>query len=150
MDYLVFIHIIAAIILLGNIITAAFWKIRAEFSKDPSHINRAVRNVMFADYVFTLPGILLLLITGFALAMKSNYPLQELNWLTASLVLFIVTGMIWGFILVPLQRKMIRYSNNDELQKAEYTRVSRTWDIIGTIAVMIPLVILYLMVTKPF
>jgi len=149
MVYLVLIHIISAIIFVGNIITAAFWKLKAEFSGDETHINKTAKNIMVADYVFTLPSIISLLITGFLLAIKSNYSLDEINWLTISLALFAITGVIWITLLLPLQRKMIKYSG-EEFNKIDYKKVSRTWDVIGTISTIIPILILYLMVAKPF
>ena len=149
MIYLVLIHIISAIIFIGNIITAAFWKLKAEFSGDERHINRTAKNIMVADYVFTLPSTVFILISGFLLALKSDYSLGEINWLTASLALFALTGLIWATLLLPLQKKMIKYSE-EEFHRENYKKVSRTWDVIGTIATIIPLLILYLMVAKPF
>ena len=149
MVYLVLIHIISAIIFVGNIITAAFWKLKAEFSRDEAHINKTIKNIMVADYVFTLPSIIALLISGFLLAIKSNYSLDEINWLTTSLALFTITGLIWVALLLPLQRKMIKYSG-EESNEIDYKNASRTWDVIGTISTIIPIIILYLMVAKPF
>lgn len=149
MVYLVLIHVFSAIIFVGNIITAAFWKLKAEFSGDETHINKTTRNIMVADYVFTLPSIIILLISGISLAIKSNYSLNEINWLTVSLALFTLTGVIWFTLLLPLQRKMIKYSG-EEFNKIDYKKVSRTWDVIGTISLIIPILILYLMVAKPF
>lgn len=149
MVYLVLIHIISAIIFIGNIITAAFWKLKAEFTGDGAHINKTAKNIMVADYVFTLPSIIALLISGFLLAIKSNYSLHEINWLTTSFALFTITGLIWVTLLLPLQRKMIKYSGV-EFNKIDYKKASRTWDVIGTISTILPVIILYLMVVKPF
>ncbi|WP_428909780.1 DUF2269 family protein [Niallia sp. Krafla_26] len=149
MEYLLLIHIFSAIILLGNIITAAFWKLKAEFSRDDAHINKTTKNIMMADYIFTIPSILSLLITGFILATNRHYSFNELNWLTVSLGLFTLTGVIWLSFLLPLQRKMIKYSG-EEFQITNYQKASRAWDMIGIIATIIPIVVLYLMVTKPF
>lgn len=149
MVYLVLIHVLSAIIFIGNIITAAFWKLKAEFSRDETHINKTAKNIMVADFVFTLPSIISLLISGFLLAIKSNYSLYEINWLTISLALFTITGVIWITLLLPLQRKMIKYSG-EEFNKIEYKKVSRSWDVIGIISTIIPILILYFMVVKPF
>ena len=43
-------------IIFGNIITAAFWKIRADLKGDPAEVHNTVKNVLLADMVFTLPG----------------------------------------------------------------------------------------------
>ena len=149
MVYLVFIHTISAIIFIGNIVTAAFWKVKAEVSRDEAYIHKTAKNIMVADYVFTLPSIIALLVSGFLLAVNSNYSLVEINWLTISLALFIVTGVIWVTLLFPLQRKMILYSG-EKSNKSSYQKVSKTWDVIGIISTLIPIIILYLMVTKPF
>lgn len=149
MRFLVFIHVVSAVIFIGNIVTVAFWKLKAEFSRDPAHIHRTAKNIMVADYIFTIPSNIGLLISGFLLAFQSSYPLTEINWLTLSLTLFIVTGILWVVCLLPLQRKMIHYSQGN-WDEANYKKVSRTWDALGTLATLIPLFILYLMVMKPF
>lgn len=47
-------HLIGVVLFVGNIVTAAFWKVRADLSKNPVVIHSTVKNVMLADYVFTL------------------------------------------------------------------------------------------------
>ncbi|GGA07122.1 hypothetical protein GCM10008018_61190 [Paenibacillus marchantiophytorum] len=68
------------------------------------------KNIMLADYIFTVPGIVLLLIPGHLMAAKQGYSLAEWNWVTASLLLFSLSGILWLAFLLPLQRKMILYS----------------------------------------
>ncbi|UUZ93326.1 DUF2269 domain-containing protein [Paenibacillus sp. P25] len=151
--WLVFLHVLGVVLFLGNIITAAFWKIRAEIGKDLPYLHRITKNVMAADYVFTPPGIVLLLATGGALAARNGYSLAELNWLTVSLGLFVITGLLWLAVLIPSQRQMIRESAQSlQLGRLtpEYRRASRRWDVVGTVTVLIPLLILFFMVIKPF
>lgn len=149
MKPLIFIHTISAILFIGNIMTAAFWKMKAEFTKDETHVHKTVKNIMLADYIFTIPSTIGLLGSGFLLAFQSNYSLQEINWLTVSIGLFILTGVIWLSLLLPLQRKMMKYSGT-QFNDKKYWKISRTWDVIGTISVLLPVIILYLMIAKPF
>ncbi|GAA0379721.1 DUF2269 domain-containing protein [Bacillus horti] len=153
MKILIFLHVLGAVMFLGNVITAAFWKIRAERGKDIAHIHKAVKNVMFADYVFTLPGIILLIITGNLMAFQAGYAMMEWNWVTVSQGLFILTGLLWVIILLPNQRKMIKESEKSislgQLTPS-YKKASRIWDVCGSLANLIPLVVLYLMLAKPF
>jgi uncharacterized membrane protein len=65
---------------------------------------------MIADYVFTLPGTILILVSGLVMAVKANLAMSGFNWLTLPLILFSITGVLWIFLLIPLQRKMIRIS----------------------------------------
>lgn len=146
-------HIVGVLLMVGNIITAAFWKIRADLTMNPSIIHQAAKNVMIADYSFTLPGLILIIISGAVMAGHSGVSLSGLNWLTLSLLLFAISGFIWLAILLPLQLRMIRFSA-DSVQagaiSAAYRRASRQWAFYGVTATFLPLVILYLMVMKGF
>jgi len=146
-------HLIGVVLFIGNIITAAFWKVRADLQKNPILIHNTVKNVMLADYVFTLPGLVLIIVSGIVMAVQANMLVPGLNWLTVSLVLFAITGVVWLTILIPLQRAMIRHSaaciESGNISR-EYNQSSRLWAIIGSIATLLPVIILYLMVVKHF
>lgn len=148
-----FLHIAGSVLFLGNIITAAFWKIRADLKGDPAEVHNTVKNVMLADLVFTLPGLLLIIISGVVMAVQAGYAMDGMNWLMASLILFGVTGILWAGFLIPLQKGMIRHSMQsirDGVISAGYKRASTYWAVGGTIATLLPVVILYFMVSKPF
>ncbi|RDU38080.1 hypothetical protein DRW41_00445 [Neobacillus piezotolerans] len=146
-------HLIGVVLFVGNIITAAFWKIRADLTKKAAEIHRAVKNVMLADYIFTIPGLALIIVSGSRMAERAGMPMSGFNWLMLSLILFMVSGIIWAVILIPLQLKMIRHSaqciESGTISKA-YRDASRLWAVFGIAATLLPLVILYLMVTKGF
>lgn len=146
-------HLIGVVLSVGNIVTAAFWKVRADLTKNPAEIHRAAQNVMLADYIFTIPGIALIIVSGSIMAAHAGISLSGLNWLTLSLIMFAITGIIWVAILIPLQRRMIRYSaqciESGNISKA-YREVARSWAVFGSAATLLPLVILYLMVMKGF
>lgn len=146
-------HLIGVVLFVGNIVTAAFWKTRADLSKDPIVIHGTVKNVMLADFVFTLPGLLFIIVSGVVMAVQEELPMSGLNWLTLSLILLAFTGIIWLVILIPLQRGMIR-----EIAKCiesrsvsiAYKQASRNWAIFGIASTLLPIVILYLMISKGF
>ncbi|MGY4691710.1 DUF2269 family protein [Salibacterium sp. K-3] len=153
MEMLLFLHVLGAVILLGNIITAAFWKTRADIKGDPFIIRNTVKNVMLADIIFTLPGLILIIFSGILMAVQAGYSMSGFNWLTLSLILFVFTGVVWLVILLPLQRSMIRHSDQsvEEGEISEsYWKASRYWAIFGITAVLLPVVILYFMITKGF
>lgn len=146
-------HIAGCVLFLGNIITAAFWKVRADLKGDPAEIHNTVKNVMLADLVFTLPGLLLIIISGVVMAVQAGYGMDGISWLMASLILFGITGILWAGFLIPLQKGMIRHSMQsirDGVISAGYKRASTYWAVGGTIATLLPIVILYFMVSKPF
>jgi len=146
-------HLLGVILFVGNILTAALWKTRADASGDLRAIAYAQRGVMFADYVFTLPGVALILITGFWMASVSGRNILQTGWLFTALILLIVTVLIWLFELFPGQRQLIRLADEavrtgqlDPLFKG----VTLRWTIFGILATLLPLVNVYLMVFKPF
>ncbi|MBW5446115.1 DUF2269 family protein [Cohnella sp. CFH 77786] len=153
MNLWLMLHLTGVVLAIGNIVTAAFWKIRADLTKNPEVIHNAAKNVMLADYAFTIPGLALIILSGSVMAAHAGIPLSGFNWLTLSLVLLAVTGIIWAAILIPLQRRMIRISAqcivSGTISKA-YRDASRAWAVFGTAATLLPLVILFLMVMKGF
>jgi uncharacterized membrane protein len=153
LNVLLFLHIFGAVVFLGNIVTAAFWKVRADIKRDPEVIHNTVKNVMLADFIFTLPGLILIIVSGILMTVQSGYSIDTFNWLTLSLFLFVLTGILWLAILIPLQRSMIRHSARSidvGIISNEYRKASRYWAIFGIAATLLPVVILYLMVTKAF
>ncbi|MBN2984872.1 MULTISPECIES: DUF2269 family protein [Cohnella] len=151
MNVYLFLHVLGAILFVGNIVTAAFWKVRADASGDVRAIHLTARNVMLADYAFTIPGLALLVVSGALMAERGGYSLAGLNWLTFSLLLFALTGIIWLVALIPLQKKMIRASAEALREGAvtpAYRKASRCWAVFGIAATLLPVVILYLMVFK--
>lgn len=153
MEVLLLLHVLGAVIFLGNIITAAFWKTRADIKGDPALIHHTVKNVMLADFIFTLPGLMLIIVSGILMAVQAGYSMSGFNWLTLSMILFVFTGALWLLILLPMQRSMIRHSaqsiEEGDISKA-YRKASRYWAIFGITATLLPVVILYLMITKGF
>jgi hypothetical protein len=56
-------HILGAIIFVGNIIVTAVWLVLAEQTRDKMTLHFASKAVNWADVCFTAPGVLLLLRT---------------------------------------------------------------------------------------
>jgi len=153
MRILVFLHILGAIIFIGNIITAAFWKMKADKTRDQVIIHSTVKNILFADKIFTNPSIILLIGTGIILGIRGPYSMTEWNWLTLSLLLFIIMGILFIAILTPVQKRLILFSNKKHIKENgwdSYLLASGKWAIFGSLLTIIPLIILYLMTVKPF
>ena len=151
--FLKLLHILGVILFVGNIITAALWKTRADASGDLRAIAYAQRGVLFADYVFTVPGAALILITGLSMAYLSGRNIFQTGWLFMALVLLIVTVLIWLLELFPSQRQLIRLA--DEAVRTGqldpvFKGITLRWTIFGILATLLPLVNVYLMVFKPF
>ena len=151
-QFILAIHILASVIFLGNLITTAFWKVRADRSGNLENMAMTSRAVLLADYVFTGPGIAALLVTGILLAGLSGWERFQEPWLGISLMLLLVTAFIWAGVLIPLQLRMVRLSQEGLVAGSldpAYIRTSKRWSMFGGIATLLPIVILFLMVLRP-
>jgi len=67
-------------------------------------------------------------------------------------VLFWVSALIWVLVLIPTQRRLVVVS--DEARKTrslppEFEQLSGRWAVWGGVATLLPVIALFLMVTKP-
>ncbi|HEU0021936.1 MAG TPA: DUF2269 domain-containing protein [Dehalococcoidia bacterium] len=146
------VHILSAVVFVGNIITAAYWKVRADRSGNLETIALTAQGLLRADYIFTLPGIVGLLATGILMVGITGWGRFQEPWLSISFILLVVTGIIWAAILLPLQRRMVRLAQLGAARGTPdpaYRQASKRWAILGGIGTLLPVVILFLMVLKP-
>lgn len=146
------IHILSAVVLIGNLITSAFWKVRADQTSNLETIASTCRALVRADYTFTIPGIVVLWASGMLLVAFTGWQRFEQLWLGLSFILLIVVTIIWLVALLPLQRRMVRLAqeglSRGQLDQA-YSRTSRRWSMFGGIATLLVVIILFLMVLRP-
>jgi uncharacterized membrane protein len=147
-----FLHFTGVILLLGNITVTAVWKVFANRNGDPRVIAFGQRLVTGTDFGLTIPGIVLTMVGGYGCAIVMGYPLFEDAWLIASQALFVVAGLIWLGILVPIQVRQAKLARGFEAGgaiPAEYIALSRRWITWGLISTVPLVMVLWLMVTKP-
>ena len=109
--------------------------------------------IIRSDAIFTIPAVLLIIITGVWLASEAGLPLLGTRWISWSLIAFGISGVLFGAFIAPLQRKMMNEAlaptPEGEWPSAAYRRMSRIWETVGIIAILLPLGALVLMVFKP-
>ncbi len=146
------IHIIAAILFLGNIIITGWWKLMANRTNNPVIISFAQRQVTLTDFIFTAGGSALLLVTGMANIGINSISITGTLWIYWAFILFTLSGIIWGAVLIPIQIKQAREAKIFTTQTTispDYWRRERLWFIYGVIATILPLISITLMVLKP-
>lgn len=148
----VLLHIVGAIIFIGNIIVTAVWLVLAERSKDKTTLHFAAKAVNWADVFFTAPGILLILANGQILA-NAGWDGLSTSWIALALGLFILSGIVWIGFLVRFQHRLIQLSAHpavsEESLPEAFFHVLHAWYIAGILATILPLISLILMVVKP-
>lgn len=145
-------HVVSVVLFLGNIVTGVFWKVHADLSRDLPARAQALDGIIKSDRIFTMPGVLLIIITGVWMALHAGMPLLRTDWILWSIVLFGISGAVFGVRLEPLQKKLlanVRAGITGQWDEAEYDRLSRAWQFWGVIATVAPLAAVFLMVLKP-
>lgn len=153
--YLLFklLHIVFVIAFLGNITTGLFWHTHAARSRDPKLLEHVVDGIIRSDRWFTMPGVIGLLVTGFAGAVYGGFPIFGTGWIWWSLILFGISGLVFMFFVAPLQRQMHALAASGQqsgtFEYDRYASLARRWELWGAVALATPLAALVLMVFKP-
>ncbi len=145
-------HVAAVIIFLGNIATGLFWKAHADRSRDPRIIAHTMDGIIRSDRLFTIPGVVLIIVFGVTAAIMAGLPLLRVPWIAYSLLMFAISGVVFVLRVAPLQRKLLALAQRgieEQMPWDEYTSVSRAWLFWGDIALLTPIIALALMVLKP-
>ena len=149
--WLKMLHILAVVGFLGNIITGLFWHRHAARTRDPRLLAHTMDGIIRSDRVFTMPGVLTIIVTGVWSALVVGYPLLKTGWIFWSLVLFSISGLTFGLRVAPLQRELhaLAAGKSGSFDYDRYHRVARRWEGWGAIALLSPVAALVLMVLKP-
>jgi uncharacterized membrane protein len=85
-------HILGVVIFLGNIIVTGIWKYRVDATRRPEVIAFAQRLVTLTDWVFTLGGVILILIGGFGMVGVAGLDIAQTPWIEHGLTFFVASG----------------------------------------------------------
>ena len=154
MSYLLIklLHIASVVVFLGNIATGLFWANHAHKTRDFKLIASAFDGIIRSDRLFTGPGVVGILVTGFAAAIIAQFPILSTGWILWPIILFSISGLVFGIWVAPLQRK-IHYAactadSTDSAWK-EYAKQYKRWEIWGLVALITPIAGMVIMVLKP-
>ena len=150
------VHVLAVVVLLGNLLMAPFWRKRlAALGGAPARA-AANRSVRVADFAFTLPGWVVVLATGIMLSIASGWPRPH-GWLDLSLLLFLGWLVLWHVLVLRARKAMLVQA--DEVAASpqiptervtELAQHERRWQQWSYVSAALVILILILMVTKPF
>ena len=145
-------HIIGVVVLLGNVTITAYWKVLADRTSDARLVAHAQQGVTVADWIFTLAGIVLILVGGYGAAANAGFSLTGPLWLVIGQLLFAVSGLVWLCVLVPIQIRQARVARSlarEAILPSQYRRDSRRWLVWGIVATVPLVAAIYVMVAKP-
>jgi len=149
--WLKWLHIISSTVLFGTGIGTAFQMWFAHRRGDPVAIAVVARNVVLADWLFTLPSGVLQPVTGLALVLQTGLD-PFVSWLVISYLLYLMAFACWVPVVV-LQMRVRDLAAKAVATKAalspEYDQAMRLWFALGWPAFIGLTVIFLLMVAKP-
>lgn len=141
-----YLHVLLAIIALGSNITYGAWNALA--AREPAHALFAMRGIAFIDRRVANPAYGLLLITGLALVVVGKWGLP--GWVITALILFALLLLFAIGFYARLFRRQLRVLETEGRASATYRRLARRGTIYGITSVVIALLIVFMMVVKPF
>ncbi len=144
-------HVVSATVLFGTGLGIAFFKVTADGSGNIKAMRVVGERVVWADWLFTTPAIVVQAVTGVVLARIAGFPLFS-GWVLAAIVLYCVAGVCW-LPVVWLQIRMRDLARSAERTEAAmsplYWRYARAWFWLGVPAFAAVLGVFVLMVMKP-
>jgi uncharacterized membrane protein len=147
-----YLHVLGAIVILGTGTGIAFFMLMAHRSGDAGFIARTAATVVIADMLFTLTAIILQPVSGGILMELSATAFSE-RWLAASLGLYVMAGLFWiPVIFMQIEmRNLVRKAQAESLPlPPRYYALFRRWCWFGIPGFGSVMIILWLMIAKPF
>ncbi len=145
------VHILGSTILFGTGLGIAFFMFRSHFTDDLREKLYAAKNTVLADYVFTLPAVVLQPLTGFWLLQHSGYDWNE-TWLLITYALYILAGICWlpvVWIQIKLKTMVAHAVDTNADLPPRYHKLFKLWFLLGWPAFIGLIGVFFLMIGKP-
>lgn len=143
-----FLHILSAVIALGFNLSYMVWMLRGQRQVEQLHF--ALRGIKLLDDWFANPAYILTLMTGLGMVYLGGYNLLDTAWLSYSLGLFGLMGLVGFGLYTPALARELRALERHGHGSEQYRRAAQRQRFIGMLLVGMALSVLLLMVIKPF
>ena len=151
--WLKLVHVVAVIAFLGNVATGLFWHAHAARTRDPRLLAHTMDGIIRSDRLFTIPGVILIVLAGIAAAIVGKLPLLRTGWILWTIILFSISGLVFMLRVAPLQQQLRAMAGIAGplglFDYDPYRRLARRWEFWGAVALATPLAGLVLMTLKP-
>jgi uncharacterized membrane protein len=144
-------HIISATIVFGTGIGIANFMFFGSRSPVPVERAFAARMTVKADFLFTLPSVIVQPLSGAWLMWQGGF-LWDDYWLVVTYGLYLLAALCWVpvvFIQIRMKAMLEAHARGEAIDEAAYDRLFRRWYALGWPAFGGLVVIFWLMVTKP-
>ena len=140
------VHIVAAIVAVGSNVTYAFWLRRAGLDRD--RLVYTIEGIQRLDNRIANPAYILVLLSGLGMIALGAFSFTT-GWILAAIVLYAALVVVGIAFFSPAIKRQLEEARRDPTSTAYAAAEARSTQFgIGTLVVV--LVIVFLMVTKPF
>jgi len=146
LSFLKTLHVIAAVLFVGNVVVTGIWTAILFRARATHDFRLAARAIVITDWIFTLGGGAVLVVSGVLLAMGRGFPIWGTAWIRQALIALAISTVTWLAVLVPAQRVMLHV---DPGHDAALTRAYHRWNITGWVATVPLVYAIWCMVAKP-
>jgi uncharacterized membrane protein len=146
MPILLLIHVLAAITAVGANLTYAIWFRAAGADRD--RVVFVIRTVRMIDSRIANPAYVVLLVTGVLMVLGGAFSFTT-GWILAAIGLYIATAVIGIALFAPAIRRQLALAEQDVTSDAYRAAANRS-TALGIVTTVLVLLIVVLMVTKPF
>ena len=123
---------------------------------DARHLPYVHQLQLAINQYLATPALLVILVTGIYQVSDADLEFGDF-WISGSFAILIVLGGLLGAYFIPadrrlgpmVQREIERAGDGEVVLSDEYQRAARTEGIVGMVAGLLVIVVIYLMVTKP-
>lgn len=144
-------HVLSSTLLFGTGLGTAFHMWMSHRRGDPRAIAVTARNVILADWLFTVPSGIAQPVTGIALVLLGGFGPFE-TWLAATYALYVVAFACWLPVMA-LQYRVARLAaaavEAGTALPPAYGHAMRLWFRLGWPAFLALVAVFWLMVSKP-
>jgi uncharacterized membrane protein len=144
-------HIISATIVFGTGIGIANFMLLGHFSRDPAVRSLATRMTVRADFLFTLPAVIVQPLSGAWLILYGGFVWND-YWLVLTYTLYVLAGACWLPVLaiqMRIKAMLEAQAQGAPFDAADCRRMFRWWFMLGWPAFGGLVVVFWLMVAKP-
>ena len=140
-------HVLLALITIGGNLTNTLWLRLGE--REPEHLAYTIRGIRAIDRAVANPAYALLFVTGIALVLVTGTPLTT-GWLAVAIAIYVAAAILGYFVFGPVVRAELAALERDGVDAPEYLRRRSQARSLAIVTTTMVLVILALMVAKPF
>lgn len=140
------IHLLAVISAVGANVTYAFWLRQA--GRDRDRLVYTIAGIRRLDRTIANPSYIVVLVTGLGMVWSGGYSF-ETGWIAVSIGLYVAVALLGILAFAPAIRRQLAEAERDPSSTA-YAAAARRSMALGLLTTGVVLVIVILMVTKPF